>query len=102
MNGKPVCHKPACCLSFVKLKERTVCPGSHFRETINNSLKIRRTDLAEGSLDAQLHARLIVRNFFSFEAILGDWDPISILLNHKQLHTRVISSLWAILIIIKC
>ena len=42
----------------------TVCPGSHFRETINNSFQNRPTDLAEGSLDAQLHARFnCVKNF---------------------------------------
>ena len=71
----------------------TVCPGSHFRETINVSCKNRHTDLGEGSLDFQLHARFNCINFFSFEAYLGDCDPVSKFLNSKQLHTRVISSL---------
>ena len=42
----------------------TVCPGSHFQETINNSFKNHHTDLAEGSLDARLCTRYnCVKNF---------------------------------------
>ena len=42
-----------------------------------------------------------VRKLVSFEAFLGVWDLISILLNSKQLDTRAISSLQVTLNIIE-
>ena len=79
----------------------TVCPGSHFQETINNSFKNHHTDLAEGSLDARLCTQYNCVKIFNFNAFLGDWDLISILLNSKCLDTRVISSLHVALNIIE-
>ena len=52
-----------------------MCPGSHFQETINNSFQNRPTDLAEGSLDAQLHSQFNCVKIFKFGGFLGGLGP---------------------------